>query len=133
MEDVDAAIERAHEVVGSPNVTDVERCEETIELLRGLLDSGPGKHEGYCHTGIGRCLFRLGRLEEAKASLETALRHGAGGPFHRGWVHLRLGNIADVDGRRKDALDHYEKAQAPGASKAAAADAARFAERPYRR
>lgn len=129
---IDAAIERAHEVVGSPGVTDVKRCEGTIELLRGILDSGPGDHEGYCHTGIGRCLFRLGRFEEATTAFETALRFGAGGPFHRGWVHLRLGNIADVEGRRKDALEHYQKAQAPGASKAAAADAAKFVNRPYR-
>lgn len=132
-EELDAAIKRAHEVVGSPLVTDEERCLATIQLLRGLLETGPGKYEGYCHTGIGRCLFRVGRFDEAKTSLETALRFGAGGPFHRGWVHLRLGNIADLEGRREDALEHYALAQDPGASKAAAAEAKKFAERPYER
>ncbi len=42
-------------------------------------------------------------------SRTTALSGGAGGPFHRAWLHLRLGNIADLEGQRSAALEQYKK------------------------
>jgi hypothetical protein len=77
--------------------------------------------------------FRLGHLEEAEKELLEALRLGAGGPFHRGWVHLRLGCVADLRGDRKAALEHYGKvAKADGSSKAAAEKAKSFLDKAYR-
>lgn len=87
-----------------------------------------------CHTGLGRCLFRLGKHGEAEQEFEAALRLGAGGPFHRSWIHLRLGNMADVAGDREKALESYRKAvgQGSNASSEAVRRAQRFTEKPYR-
>ena len=41
-------------------------------------------------------LIHDGKLDEAELELEAALAAGAGGPFHRSWVQLRLGNIDDA-------------------------------------
>ncbi len=130
--DPDAVIKEAFGVVNSPGASDRATCEKTIAQLRALLRSGAGKHEGLCHTGIGRCLFRLDRLDEAQVAFASALRLGAGGPFHVAWIHLRLGCIADVQGDRDAALEHYRKASGRRASKSTAAMASRFLERRYR-
>ena len=128
-------LETAIGVANDQSQADPRRLEETIAALRALLKSGvvAGGEEAVCHTGIGHCLFRLGRLDEAVTEYETALRLGAGGPFHRGWVNLRLGNIDDLRGRRKDALAHYEAViSSKGSSANAVARAKRHTESPYR-
>ena len=47
---------------------------------------------------------------------EAALETGGGGPFHRRWIHLRLGCIADLAGNRAEAKAEYEKVVAQGKS-----------------
>ena len=66
----------------------------TIAQLDALLKGDPGK--------------------EARAAFKEALRLGAGGPFHRAWIYLRLGNMADVDGDRKLAKKNYKLATEQG-------------------
>jgi hypothetical protein len=119
-------------IANSAALSDPKVLEPAIAELRALLRSGAGEMEPVCHTGIGRMLFRLGRHGEAKESLQTALAMGAGGPFHQAWCHLRLGCIADLEGLRRDAKAHYERARGPGASKSTATMADLFLERPYR-
>jgi aminopeptidase N len=130
--DADAVIKAAFAVANSPSNGDRTDCERTIESLRRLLRVGAGTSEGLCHTGIGRCLFRLESFDDARTEFAAALRLGGGGPFHRSWIQLRLGCMADLDGDREAALEHYARAQDKGASDASAQRAARFAETPYR-
>ena len=130
--DADAVIERAFEIVNAPNERERAKNEDAVRLLRKLLAAGAGAREGLCHTGIGRCLFRLGRHEEAKKELESALRLGGGGPFHRRWIRLRLGCIADLAGKRTEALAQYEQVASYGKDDYTTKLARRYLERPYR-
>ncbi|MHC4492594.1 MAG: tetratricopeptide repeat protein, partial [Planctomycetota bacterium] len=120
-----------NEVVNNPGLTDRATLERTIATLRKLVEAGAGGHEGQCYTGIGRCLFRLGKLDEAEEALEKALKARVS-PFHRQWTYLRLGCIADLRKKRSEAQEHYRKTVAikPGAF--TAGKARRFLERPYR-
>lgn len=63
---------------------------------------------------MGRCRFRLGEYAAARAAFERALRLGAGGPFHRAWVYLRLGNMAEHDENLAKARACYERAVRQG-------------------
>ncbi len=129
--DAGAVIDEAFQVVNAPNEKDRTKNENAVRLLRELLAAGAGKHEGLCHTGIGRCLFRLGRNEGAKKELEEALRLGGGGPFHRRWIHLRLGCIADLAGKRNEASAHYQEVVASGKGDYTTKLAKRYLETPY--
>jgi len=119
------------EVVNNPGLTDRAPLEKAIATLRKLVAAGAGEFESQCYSGIGRCLFRLGKLDEAKEALEKALKIGVS-PFHRQWTYLRLGCIADLGRKRSAAQEHYRKVVAikPGAF--TAGKARRFLERPYR-
>jgi tetratricopeptide (TPR) repeat protein len=119
------------EVVNNPGLADPAILKRTIATLRKLVAAGAGSNEGLCYTGIGRCLFRLGKLDEAREALQKALRLGVS-PFHRQWTHLRLGCIADLERKRSEAEEHYRKTIAikPGAFTAGKAQ--RFLKRPYR-
>ncbi|MBI4878381.1 MAG: hypothetical protein HY812_01795 [Planctomycetes bacterium] len=132
--DLDALAKRAFDVVNNPKMADRSILERTIEDLDRLIELGGGK-KSECIAGKGRCLFRLGRLDEAEEELERAIGMGDSGPFWQGWIHLRLGNIADLKGRRSAAEDHYEKVVAlPDASnlKYQKELAGRFLKQPYR-
>lgn len=130
-----AALERGMKVANSPGEAEAKVLRPALDELRRAraaaeLDDG---EQAAAQAGIGRCLFRLGQLDEAGPALQAALELGAGGPFHRGWVQLRLGNLADLQGRRDDALAHYRAVLAnPGASKSTLARAKAGIERAYR-
>ncbi|MHC4472433.1 MAG: M1 family aminopeptidase, partial [Planctomycetota bacterium] len=128
--DPEAVLQAAFDVVNN-GVNDPKTCQRTIRDLRSLLAGGAGKQEVHCHTLIGRLLFRLERFGEAQESLEKALALGPS-PFHRRWVHLRLGCIADLKKQRKKAVEHYEKVVASGADDYQVKLARRFLEKPYR-
>lgn len=102
---VSDAFDEAFAVVNDPGEADTAKLLRAIGLLRGLVAARV--REGQCRVGIGRCLFRLGRREESRAEFETALALGGFGPFTRSWAWLRLGCIADLDGRRAEAEGHY--------------------------
>ena len=124
-------IEATFKVVNSPKQNDSDLLTKTITTLGKLLAADPGDYEGLCHTGIGRCRFRMGEFEEARSAFEEALRLGAGGPFHRAWIYLRLGNMADVEKNRKAALAHYQRAVSQGRRYHAAKRAASYLNQPY--
>lgn len=112
-------LDEAFAVVSNPNERDRAKLEGAIAKLRGLLAAGAGDLAAVCHTGIGRCLYRLERYGEAKEELEEALRLGAGGPFHRGWALLRLGEIADREGDHGQARELWQRVlDTPGTSEA---------------
>ncbi len=133
--DAKTVLESAMKVANSSGESRPEVLARAIADLRGLLARSvlEGGEEGAAHTGLGRCLFRLGKLEEAEKELNEALRLGAGGPFHRGWAHLRLGCIADLRKDRKAALDHYRVVvDSSGSSKTAVEKAKALLEKTYR-
>jgi len=74
----------------------------------------------------------MGQFKAARAAFKEALRLGAGGPFHRAWIYLRLGNMADVDGDRELAKKNYKLATEQGARYRAARRAAGYMEKKYR-
>ncbi|MCP3914158.1 MAG: tetratricopeptide repeat protein [bacterium] len=132
--DIEALTKAIFEVANSPKASDSARLEKTIANIRRVLAAGPDSESHY-YTALGRCLFRLGKNDEAKEAFQTALKGGAGGPFHRAWVHLRLGCVADLEGDRDAAKAWYEKVLA--ASDAKSHDfqkqlAKRFLEKGYR-
>jgi tetratricopeptide (TPR) repeat protein len=96
-----AALAIAHD----PAEADEAKLTNTIEVLRGF--AAAGVCEGQCRVEIGRCLFRLGRHAEAQEALEAGLAVEGFGPFTSSWAWLRLGCIADLDGRRTDAEAFY--------------------------
>jgi aminopeptidase N len=128
------AFERAYRVVKSPNNRDPAQCREAIRLLRRVIDEGPQRLAVESQAGIGRCLFRLAKDEEASKALRMAIAMGASA-WHLGWIHLRLGNIADAAGERAKALAHYELVTAlgSGASKGARQRAEHYIKTPFRR
>jgi tetratricopeptide (TPR) repeat protein len=120
-------------VANDPGEADPGKLEEAIGKLRRVLAAG--QQQGACHVGIGRCLFRQGKLDEAKEELETGLGIGGFGPFNRSWAHLRLGCIADLGRKRDEAVSHYKAVIAlPDASnlKFQKGKAQTFLDRPYR-
>jgi tetratricopeptide (TPR) repeat protein len=128
-------LEAAMKVANTPGESNADVLARAVADLRGLLAKSAlsGGEEGAAHTAIGRCLFRLGQLDEAEQELNEALRLGAGGPFHRGWAHLRLGCIADLRKDRKAALEHYRAVvDGSGSSKSAVEKAEAFLAKPYR-
>jgi len=124
--------EEAGKVARNPGETDPEVLKKTIATLTDRLAKDPGKLEAVCHTYLGRCYFRLGDFDKAAASFKKSLRLGSGGPFHRAWVYLRLGCIADLQKHRNRAVGYYRKAIDQGDRYFAAKQAAKFVERPYR-
>lgn len=129
------ALEAGMKVANSPREADPRVLAEALaklRLARNAKELSDGE-QAAAQTGIGRCLFRLGKHDEARKELEAALALGAGGPFHRGWVHLRLGNLDDLGGKRKDALAHYQAVlDNKGASKTTVEMAKKFLEQAYR-
>jgi len=125
-------IDAAFKVVNSPGQADPVRLKNTIAMLETLLKGDPGKYEGLCYTGIGRCRFRLGDFDEAVVAFMKSLKLGSGGSFHRAWIYLRLGCIADVRRDRKAARAYYQKAVSQGERYVAARRAAGYLHRPYR-
>lgn len=124
----------AMKVANDPLQDDPNILEAAIAQLRTVIESGSPDVAGTCRVGIGRCLFNLGKLDEAKKELEEGLRAGCG-PFHRGWANLRLGNIADLQKRRKDAVKCYEAVISGPAAKNLdfqKEKAKRFVDNPYR-
>ncbi len=96
------------EVVNNPTPRGAKLMRRTIGQLEMLVADAPRNYDGLCYTGIGRCRFRLGEFEAARAAFKKALTLGAGGSFHRAWIYLRLGNMADVEKKRREAVRNYE-------------------------
>ena len=88
------------------------------ELVRRVGELLIGAAQRQCH-------------EEAEEDFREALRLGVG-PFHTGWVNLRLGCLADLKKDRATALKYYRKVVSAGASEHQVRLARRFIERPYR-
>ncbi len=103
-DDAKQVLEAAMKVANDTDEANAGVLTRAIADLRGLLARSAlsGGEEGAAHTGLGRCLFRLGQLDEKE--LVEALRLGAGGPFHRGWAHLRLGPHPQEQGRAGDGV-----------------------------
>jgi aminopeptidase N len=133
-EDAKKLLDEGIQVATNPKEDDPAVLTKAIEQLRAALATGSPDMAGTCHVGIGRCLFNLGKLDDAKKELEEGLRAGTG-PFHRSWANLRLGNIADLQKRRKDAVKYYEAVVSGPAAKNLEFQqklAKRFLDTPYR-
>jgi tetratricopeptide (TPR) repeat protein len=131
--DAEKVLAEAFAVVNSPADDDPAHCAKAMSQLRSLLDSGDDRYAGQCHVGIGRLLFRTGKLDEAKSELETALKMGGFGPFHRSWTLFRLGCISDVQKRRDDAVARYKAViELKGANEFVVKRAKQFVEKAYR-
>lgn len=122
--------ERIFNVANSPNEADRKKLEKTIADIRKVIAAG--QDDSVFHTALGRCYFRLGNFKEAEKEFETALKGGAGGPFHRCWIYLRLGNMADLAKKRSDAESFYKRALAENGSEFTKKKAKNFLERPYK-
>ncbi|MHC4945231.1 MAG: M1 family aminopeptidase [Planctomycetota bacterium] len=129
--DVEALTDKIFEVANNPGLRDEDKLTGTLRDIERVLKTKP-EHESVFHTAKGRCLFRLGRFDEALEEFEIALKGGAGGPFHRQWIYLRMGCIADLQKKRSDAKKYYKKAMGTSGSDFAYKKAERFLEKPYR-
>ena len=121
-------------VANNPKASDPSQLRMTIANIHKVIASEPESESVY-HTALGRCYFRLGELEQAQKEFSLALVGGAGGPFHRAWIHLRLGCIADIEGDHAAAEAYYT--QVLGSADARNHDyqkqlAERFTKKPYR-
>ncbi len=108
LEDTETLKKNIWDVVSNPGMGDKNALKRTINNIRKLISAGI-EHESSYHTAMGRCFFRMNDFDEAKKEFEIALKGGGGGPFHRTWIYLRLGCIADVEKKRSDAETYYNK------------------------
>lgn len=130
--DFDTLVKKVFNVVNSPDMGDAAVLERTLTDLDKCIELDGDKKSVYI-AGKGRCLFRLGRLDEAKEKLEGAIRMGGFGPFWHSWIYFRLGCIADMKKKRSDAVDYYNQAVAvPKGSDFVIKEARRYLEKPYR-
>jgi tetratricopeptide (TPR) repeat protein len=85
------------------------------------------------HHLMGKLLMDEGRLDEAAAELKQAL---VVNDKNYAWVRplalARLGMIADLSGKRKEAVDYYHKAVDTKIEGAGTALAEKYLEQPYR-
>jgi tetratricopeptide (TPR) repeat protein len=90
--------------------------EERRDLLHQARDSyrevlalAPDAH--LARLRLGRVLWRLGRMDEARSALElvTARRHDSEARVSY-LAHLFLGQVEEDEGRLREAVDHYRKA-----------------------
>ena len=126
------SLDKAFKVVNSPGEGDKKTLLETVKDLERIIEAGKGK-KSECIAGIGRCLFRLGELDQAREKLEEAINMRDSGPFWRTWINLRLGCIADLQKKRSEAEAFYRKAmEVRNGSQHAILLAERFLEKPYR-
>ncbi len=142
---MDAALlsSRAFNVGNSPTVGDEKQLIQAISDFKKLIKlveveieekKKPSAKISECHAAIGRCLFRMGKSNEAKEKLEFAINMRDSGPFWCQWIYLRLGNIADMNRKRSEAMKYYQMAvdiKRNGSGKAAQM-AADFLKRPYK-
>ena len=98
----------AYGVVSNPRMGDEDKLRQAIEDFKKLINAKVPK-VSESRAAIGRCLFRLGKLDEAKAALEEAINMRDSGPFWRAWINLRLGCIVDLKKRRSEAEAYYKK------------------------
>jgi tetratricopeptide (TPR) repeat protein len=76
----------------------------TLAIWQDTVAKCPNNPRGHCNLGIA--LGKAGRIEEAIAHLEDALRIKPDYPE----AHFSLGNVFLKEGRVNDAIGHYEQA-----------------------
>lgn len=79
-----------------------DRAGEALDYLNRRLEVVPG--DTYTLVELGRCLSRLGRLEEAEATLRSAVR------VRDAAAEYNLGAVLDLMGRGDEARERYERA-----------------------
>ena len=126
---------------GSAAVRAGKNLEADAILTRGLAETDgdlrpkiPGERALWLYKrGLAR--FNQNRRAEAAADLNTALQHS---PMEwvRGRIQLALGQIADLEGRRNDAIALYRNARDAGVKfndPGSAAEASRLLREPFTR
>jgi tetratricopeptide (TPR) repeat protein len=83
-----------------------ERYEEGVDLLAGVTERAPGAAAAHINLGIAQA--RLGRLDEAEASMLRALELSPQHPV----AHNEIGMLYRKTGRFDTARAHYEQALA---------------------
>ncbi len=110
-----------------PRVPAQARAETRLLLARCLWDSGAAARSLGELESLGRepglaravdveatvlradCLFALGRMDEARANYERAMRFDPG-PEESAWIRLQLGHVAHRERRFEDAKTLYREA-----------------------
>ena len=95
------------------------RLADALESYRAALTLCPADDDAQARAGLGEAAFALKLWDEARAALEPLFSRGVQPRVERA---LRLGEIAERQGRAEEAVKFYEAALAAGAH---AADAAR--------
>jgi Tfp pilus assembly protein PilF len=91
----------------------MQRYEESAVWAQKLIDDPTYPAPWRAYSNLGWAQFRLGRVEQARKSFETALEYDPG--F---WpAHLNLGILEAEAGRKLEAIENFEKVLAndPGA------------------
>ena len=94
---------------GVPTFTSVEeRAHKVVEIADQILKSGSGGTALSAQLYKGSALADLGKMDEAAAALEDALRQDPRG-IVGGAARLRLARLREAQGRPADALTLYEQ------------------------
>lgn len=80
------------------------RWQDALDPLRAVTDAEPERLEAW--LGIGWCLKRLGRLDEATAVLEQGLEATP----HQPILHYNLACYLSLGGRAQTAIEHLTRA-----------------------
>jgi hypothetical protein len=87
---------------------EVGRLEESAAASRRALAISPGN--GEAALGVAESALGKGRLEEARQILEVlGGEKGFRPPWARPWRALLWGELADLEGRREEAIHEYKK------------------------
>ncbi len=118
LRDDDAGRARALAAQGASRAR-LGRLGDALESYRAALAVAPADDDVQARVGLGEAAFALKRWDEARAALEPLYTRGVAPRIERA---LRLGEIAERQGRPDEAVPFYEAALQAGAH---AADAVR--------
>lgn len=103
---------------------------QAIRGLKASLQSGPPAPS--THLWLGMACIGVDEFEAARGYFEGALFLETR-PFYLGMTHLWFGKLADLTGKRKEAVDHYSQVLALLSAAYHQTEAERYLKTPYTR